>query len=285
VLVAAVPRKRDGIFIIDGLRDVAGFSLAKHPDPDRLGPSLLLSCVPLVKRITRQLAAIDGGTNPLELGLPADAAMPAYRGLLRRLVDNWSGARRVRSARVQFRPRIELHAGLERVWRFLQGGGNLQRGGLRNEAVAPASRADWVIMNESAGGFALRHAQGAIPSVVVGEIVALRPTGRVEVAVAFVRWIQSEHADHLEMGVQLLSPSLKPVMIAMIGALDSAFVRALLAPPSSPFNRVPVLIAASRFVRPHRKLLVRSADGEFEIEPQRLLDSTHVVDIVQVAMP
>ncbi len=284
ILPAAAPKKRDGIFVIDPLRDIAGLSLAKHPDVDGQGPRLLLACTPLVKRITRLLDAIDRGASPLEFGLPSDADTPSYRGLLRQLVDNWSGSRRVRSARVQFRPRIEVHVGLERVWRFLHGDGNLLRGGLRTEAATPAGAADWVIMNESAGGYALRHARGATPSMTVGEIVALRPTGRSEVSVAFVRRIQSEHVDHLEIGVQLLSPKLKPVMIATIGALDSAFARALLAPPSSPFNRVPVLVAASRFVRAHRKLLVRVTEGEFEIEPQRTLESTHVVDVVQIAM-
>lgn len=284
VLVGQLPPKHDGVFVIDRLRDSAGIALSKRRGADGADASIVLACAPLLKRITRQLDALDNGVNPLEIGLPPDATTPAYRGMLRRLLDGWSGSRRTRSARVQFRPRIEVHAGLERVWRFLHGGGNLLRGGLRIDGGAPASTSDWVIMNESAGGFSLRHAQGASPSVTIGEIVALRPSGRVEISVAVVRWMHSEHADHLEIGVQLLTPKLQPVMIASIGALDSAFMRALLAPPASPFNRVPILIAASRFVRPNRNLRVRSTDGEFDIAPQRTLDSTHVVDIVQVAM-
>lgn len=280
VLVGRAPKKRQGIFMIDRNRDAAGFALSKHPDHEGLDASLVLACAPLTRRIARQLDALDSGTNPLELGLPTDAATPAYRGLLRRLLDNWSGSRRTRSARVQFRPRTEVHSGLERVWRILHGAGRLPRDGAAN-----ASTSDWVIVNESAGGFALRHAHGASPSIPVGEIVALRPDGRAEISVAIVRWRHSEHADHLELGVQLLTPQLRPVMIAAIGALDSAFAPALLAPPSSPFNRVPVLIAAARSVRPNRRLLVRSTESELEIEAKRTLDSTNVVDIVQIEMP
>lgn len=285
VLVQPVPSKREGVFIVDDHRDVAGRALAKHSDGTDAGNHVMLACNALLKGITRQLKALDAGTSPLELGLPGEASTPAYRELLRRLHDNWSGSRRTRSARVQFRPRIEVHTGLERVWRFLHGRGSLQRGGLRPEVGAPAETTDWVILNESAGGFALRHALGATPSVLIGEIVALRPLGRSEISVAVVRWIHSEHADHLDVGVQLLAPNLKPVMVASIGSLNTAFMRALLAPPFTPFNRVPVLITASRFVRLNRKLLVRSTEGEFEIQPQRMLDATHVVDIVQVVGP
>lgn len=285
VLVQPVPSRNEGVFVVDGHRDSAGCALAKYSGGTEAGNYVVLACHALLRGISRQIKALDAGTSPLELGLSSDAITPAYRGLLRRLHDSWSGSRRTRSARVQFRPRIEVNIGLERVWRFLHGGGSLQRGGLRGEAGAPATVADWVILNESASGFALRHTEGATPSLVIGEIVALRPVGRREITVAVVRWMHSEHVDHLDVGVQLLAPNLKPVMVASVGSLDSAFVRALLAPPFTPFNRVPVLIIASRFVRLNRKLLVRSIDGEFEIQPQRMLDATHVVDIVQVTGP
>jgi hypothetical protein len=273
-----------GVFVVDVLNDRAGLPIAKHAGVDRLSRGFLLATVPLLRRLGRHVRALEKGASPLEIGLPSDAAVGYYRSLLQRLLDNWTGLRRPRSPRMHFRPRAEIQIGFENAWRFLSRIGDPPSAFARIEMDRQRPATEWAVLNESPGGYALRHVRGALPAVRVGELVAVRAPDREGVSISVVRWIQSEHADHMDIGLQQLAPRLRPVMIASPGSISSGYVRALFAPPSSRFNRVPVLVAPSRQARTNRKIVVRSLDAEFQVHAQRVLESTHQFDLLQVSI-
>jgi hypothetical protein len=276
-------RRPDGVFVVDVHRDRAGTPKAVSPGLDLMRGFLLVTR-PLIGRLGRQLAALEKGAHPLQIGLGADASHAYYRTFLQRLLDSWTGFRHTRGNRTQFRPRAEVVVGLDDAWTFLRQ--SLEPPG---QSLEPITRprldaSDWLILNESPGGYALRHVEGAIPPVKVGQIVGVRPRDRAGVRILIVRWIKSEHATHLDVGLQEPALSLWPVLIGSPGSDRAHYVRALFAPPTPRFNRVPALIAPARVVRAQRILAVRSLHQQFHVRVLRVLDSTQHLDIHQATI-
>ena len=71
-----------------------------------------------------------------------------------------------------------------------------------------------MVINESAGGFAIMHVSGFIEGIVSGGVIALRADADESWTICLVRWSRSDNPEHVELGLQILSNGAQAVDIA-----------------------------------------------------------------------
>lgn len=164
-------------------------------EPDKLQApgALVLDCSAIAPEIDQLIAA-----GPDAAPLPLDT--------LRLLHDAWSAAAASprRFSRTQFKPRIDMIAGLPAITRLLSGKSlGRRQGDAGRDEVTEGS--EWLVINESPDGFGIQHLAGEAPALDIGDLVVLRPREHGKIHICLVR--RSNHAgrEKLELGVQLLS--------------------------------------------------------------------------------
>ncbi|MCL4801213.1 MAG: hypothetical protein KJ025_16590 [Burkholderiales bacterium] len=271
------------VFAIDPLRDRPGVAYAKRHDAKFENGSLLLRTGRLVERLELQLRRLREGVAAASLGLPDEAGSLAYQEMLRRLHSHWRGDRAVRSARAKFHPRVDAWIGLRDIWRALRA--ELPNDRPREQAAAdPPTRAtEWIVLNESSRGFALRHMSGAAPPVQVGELVAIKPRDRGSIYVCLVRWVQSNNPEHLEVGLQQLAPVAEPAVYRPSDT-ERAAPEPILFFPQLPAQRKAAAIAAPPDrLRANDPLSLRHRRGQLNLRAARLIEKTPSVELIEVS--
>jgi cyclic-di-GMP-binding protein len=69
----------------------------------------------------------------------------------------------------------------------------------------------WQVLNVSAGGFALRKFSTSPAAVYVGDIVAIKNSKDKHWELAVLRWANINSMNQLDVGLELISPSITPV--------------------------------------------------------------------------
>ncbi len=151
------------------------------------------SCNRLALLLDTQLAALETGTPPAQINLPAFAASVAGQGVLNRLVNLWGnpGKRRFPRRRQNFR--CQLCVGFDKLI------------GLYGNTHLAGETSTWMITNESPDGYTVMHIAGTTQAITVGDIAALRTEDGIGWQLCIFRWILSENSEHLELGLQVLS--------------------------------------------------------------------------------
>ena len=265
------------VFVIDGRADRAGVALAKRPDALPRQGAWVLATRRLGERAEDHLRQLETGASTMKVGLPYHPNPSQYRDLLQRLAANWRGQRRQRAARMRFRPRAELRVGFPMTWQLLD-----PATADRRQPNGMSAANEWTVLNESPDGFALRHVTGSMTSLNVGEIVGVRLRERAAPFVCIARWIQSDSPDRLEIGLQQVAPKLVPVTFIGDPSHRTTTQPVLFAPTSPDFNRVPVIVAPARLIRPERDFQIHYVGSKIGLHAVRALESTPYVDVLQV---
>jgi len=272
------------VFAIDSRRDKPGVAYTKRADTGYRNGELVLLTHRLVERLESQLKRLRDGVAPSGLGLPDEARTPAYRELMQRLIMHWRGDRKNRSARTRFHPRVDLWVGLREIWRVL-----------RAEAPAETPQADitaretplrsseWIIVNESSRGFALKFMSGALPPISVGEVVALKGKERGSMFVCLVRWIQSNNPEHFEVGLQQLAPMVVPAVYKSSEVERVAPEPVLFFPEVPAQKRVSAVVAAPNRLQSNQSFSLRHRRGWMSLRASRIIEKTPSVELIEVA--
>ncbi len=269
-------------FAIDHRRDKPGVALAKRKDFSLENGEMLLITTALVERIETQLRRVRSGISPGSLGLPDEGATLSYQELLQRLMLNWKGERAVRATRTQFHPRIEVWVGLREIWRALRAETSAESGSDPAGGSAPARATEWIVLNESSRGFALRHMSGTPPPIQVGELVAIKPNGRGAMFVCLVRWIQSNNPEHFEVGVQQLAPVAVPAVYKLSEADRGAPEPVLFFPQLPTQRKAPAIAVSPDQLRGDRPFTLRHRRGRLNLRPGRIIEKTASIELIEV---
>lgn len=233
-----------GLFWIDPERDAPGFAWARKPPPPETAV-LSFSCDRLAALLQRQLAALDAGQTPQQIGLPAFAAGAAGRGVLRRLAGYWGKPMKRRFQRRRQNYRAILCSGLDNLWQLLRDG------------QAAAETSNWMITNESPDGFALMHVAGKTGKLAVGDVAAIRTEASKDWQICIARWALSENPEHFELGLQVLSPRAFPAQLALFtNDGENRQLPALILPELPPLRETETLIVPSDQIPAQPKKLV-----------------------------
>jgi cyclic-di-GMP-binding protein len=271
------------LFAVDPFTDRPGAPLPKRPDGRAESGSLLLDTRALVDRVDTQLRRLNEGVAPGTLGLPHEAALPAYRELLERLLANWRGERRTRSARMQFHPRVDMWVGLREIWRVLRHESPADAGDTARASYGMPPATQWIVLNESARGFALKFMSGTLAPINVGEVVGVRTRDRGITYVCLVRWILSNSPEHFEVGLQQLGPVVVPAVYRPEES-DRVAPEPVLFFPEMPAQRHPstVVAPANRLV-PQQNFSLRHRRGRMSLVASRVLEKTASIELLEVA--
>jgi cyclic-di-GMP-binding protein len=260
-----------GIFLIDIRGDTPGFPYAKRGNGNDAQDRLILDTTRLVAGVRNELQQLR------QIGDPVTQrnAEAGRVDLLQRLEENWRGERIPRGARSHFHPRAELWLGLGNIWR-------LMRESARTVPITAQGAGEWLIVNESARGFALKHVSGATPQLTVGEIVALRREGRGKLHVCVVRWIASNSPEHIEVGLQQLAPVVVPAWYQ--APTDSGVgTESVLYLPTIPGpQQTALLIAPPQRINTSRTVELLHAGGRISLYATRVAESTASAEFIEV---
>lgn len=130
----------------------------------------------------------------------------------------------------------------------------------------------WQLLNSSAGGYCLHADLAQSSRVQVGELLALRESGKQNAIwqLGIVRWMQ-RLSDDLQIGVQALGFRPTPGLLRL-GHLETP-VRSLLLPADTINRRPASLLTLPLALAPQQRAVLSGATGEQEILLSRLLES------------
>lgn len=251
----------------------------RQPDSGQKPP--FFSCSRLADLAKHHLNELDIGIAPGALDLPEFASTPAGKGVLRRIAMFWGtpGKRRFHRRRQSFR--AALCVGVDSLWWLLHNFGEM-----------PENASHWMITNESADGYAIMHVSGVAERLQVGDVVALRAEEAPENQkwqVCVVRWACSENAEHIELGLQVVSPFAIPAQIVVPELANSprkGRVSALLLPELPPLRAHRSLILPAGVINSRRGSFVLMVEGENlqinEVKATHLDEQTSRIEIFTI---
>ena len=267
---AGQQKSGQGLFLIKAQRDVPGYALSKRHHPVPQSHDLLLNTLPLAEHLLDQLARLSAGETAASLSLPAEADDPAFRDLMGRLVKHWGAVPNRRFTRLRTHARVEVCVGIRGIWEFLNSRG-----------AAKAGNGEWMVTNESPRGFALMHVKGPIESIRVGEVVGLRTRESHTCHICVVRWVLSDNPEHLELGLEELAPTARPVSIRKTRGAPQEAERVLLLPEVPSLNQAPAILAPLFPLDSTCELSLGDLQSKLRVRATRLLERTVSVQLVQ----
>ncbi|KAF7600852.1 MAG: hypothetical protein CGU28_00350 [Candidatus Dactylopiibacterium carminicum] len=239
------------------------------------GRSLLFfSTTGLARHAGELLARHEDGHESGEL-----ARTPEFPGvrpvaLLDRLRQHWSLPPRRELPRRRQDYKVEACVGLSTIW-------NVLRNGVAHD---PTLVSHWTVLNESPGGFAIMHLQGHTDGLAAGMAVALRRNPADAWNLCVVRWLRSELANQMEVGLQVVSRSPIPVLVGFRGgSRESRMSMALVLPVLPALRQHQAVMAPAGTYVSRRFTLVSDVDRVY-IAQCRLLSldlQTSNVEIFQ----
>lgn len=245
--------------------------------------SILLNTQELAHALRHHADRLEAGESPKKLRLPDSAREAGYQGLLRRLLKHWLATPKRTYRRTQRIAGTEVCTSLPALHHFLGWHDAVDSADLTFTPAAkesPFISGKWLIVNESAGGLALRGIFKVLPQIRPGEIIGLKMEGSDRWHVGAVRWVKSDKARHLEIGAQLLAPKAMPTTIkpSICGPADE-FLPALLLPEAPLLRQPETLIARHGTFGEQRELLLKFDDETTEtVRAVKLVEQTASFD-------
>lgn len=168
--------------------------------------------------------------------------------LLRRLRSHWMAAPVRGQPRRQHQYQVQVGVGLQAVW-------DIGRAGAPDAGLLH----EWMVLNESPGGLAIMSVAGVRGEIEAGGALALRRDPEQPWAVCVVRWVRSECAGQIEMGLQIIGQSFQSVMVGFRGRAVQQLSPALALPVMEPMRRHPAMLAVAGTYASRRFVFVREA--------------------------
>ncbi|MDR0576783.1 MAG: hypothetical protein LBI87_04465 [Candidatus Accumulibacter sp.] len=228
-----VPAGSPVTFWIDPESDAPATPYSRRP-PAPETPVYSFSCGRLASLLESQLAALETGTPARQIDLPSFASTDAGLGVLTRLIHLWGNPGKRRFPRRKQNYRGKLCLGFDNLCQ------------LYGTTPQPAETSNWMITNESPDGYAVMHLSGKTQAITAGDVAALRTESGSDWQLCIIRWALSENQEHIELGLQILSPRAYTADIALPGASEASTRRPALVLPATPS------------IRPNEGLVVRS---------------------------
>lgn len=200
----------------------------------------------LAASLARQAALLADNARAGGL-LPEDVAPRTARIVLQRIAEHLGAPRKRRFPRRRQGYRATLCFTFEDIVRVLA---------TRSDAGIDLS--EWMIVNESPGGYAAMHVAGKPHKVQVGDLIGMLREGEDAWSVCIVRWALNENQEHLELGLQELSPRVALAHMATPGLARTGEHPALLLPPVPPLREAEAIAFApvTRPAEQHMHVLV-----------------------------
>lgn len=275
------PDHAEAWFWLDASLDQPPVALARLA-PDG-GPCLYFRFGELAKVAGEHLDQLSDGVQPLSIGLPLQAAGADYRNALERARQCWSELRQRRFHRRPQALPVEVCTQLSTLWTALETD-------FREEPDSSEHRltySDWLLFNEGPSGYAIAHVEGEFTGIVAGCALGLRTGADAAWQICLVRWARNNSSNHVELGLEVLAPSVKPVRIQALATRHrEPPIPALLLPALPGLNRSEAILAARGDFNARPFTLLEEDQAHLHIVecvPQRNLIETSSVEVFEFA--
>ena len=218
--------------------DSAPVLLERRP-PNENNHAFFVSCSAILEEIKQALSLLAQESRTPDF-LPTDTPLRTARIALRQLADHLTSPKKRRFSRRRQGYRATMCVGFDEIC------GLLKSGSVQNDLLS-----EWMVVNESPGGYAAMHVSGRPRKAQVGDLVAICREGESRWGINVVRWALSENPEHLEFGLEELAPQAVSGYMATPGQLQGGHPLALLLPAIPPLRMVDAL-AFSPTARPAR---------------------------------
>ncbi|MBN8442562.1 MAG: hypothetical protein J0M28_12835 [Thauera sp.] len=257
---------------IDLSADAPPVAVVRHPVPGA-GRLCHFSPAPMVRRVQEQIEWLEARIIDAELsgvevdgellepdvaGLPFGLTPAEVLALLRRLRDRWSSPPVREQARRQHHYTVQVCVGLRAIWY------------LGRTASTEGRIEEWMVLNESPGGYAVMCVSGAEGRVSAGIALALRRNAADPWSVCIVRWVRSDSPEQIELGLQVVSQSFAPVQVGFRGGEARNTSLALMLPAMPPLRVNPVILAPAGTYTSRRFVFVREGPSLYVAQGRAL---------------
>ena len=229
-------------YLVDLDLDAAPVPGKEAPAPSSASASRVLDTAKLIQALQGFIERIRGGeTVPAdELGIDCLGALSAR--LLRRLGRSWAHMAQRQHSRIRRHGTVSLCRGIGALHFFLSGqtsaaasflppvaendGPDIITPDASDSEVAsdrpsPYRIDRWRVRDISPKGLNLSYVGDATAYVRVGDVVGIQRPGQLgNWSVGVVRWLRSRGAQALEMGVELMAPTVRPVEIGRVRSAE-----------------------------------------------------------------
>ncbi|QDQ26566.1 hypothetical protein FNU76_09385 [Chitinimonas arctica] len=271
-----------GFFLVRLDADVAPAFLGQRPLDVEPSSAILLDTMEMAKHLHKALHSVEQKLP----GASDRSKAQAWIDLLRRVTRQWSITPKRVFQRIRANTRVNMVVGLRMTAFYLNDGKPLLQPVVLDDTVvvdgegplsvsgagySPAD--DWLVINESPGGFALRMEPVPQNCVYrVGDMVGLRAKPGDEWMVACVRWLQApDDGEAVEIGVQVLAPKGEPAMLRpTISHAGASFQPCVILPEVSALKQPPLIVAPRGSFSPMRELAIYTDHGERMVRSVRL---------------
>ncbi|WP_230976822.1 hypothetical protein [Pseudothauera rhizosphaerae] len=180
-------------------------------------------------------------------GLPAGLTPVEVLSLLRRMHERWNAPPYRESPRQHQEYTVQVCAGLRAIWELFQRG------------EQHARIAEWMVYNESPGGYAIISVSGVSGVLSAGMVLALRPHAGKPWSLCIVRWIRSDDAEQVELGLQVIAQGGEAATVGFRGGDVKTMTPALVLPPLPGVRHGPAILVQTGSYTSRRFVLI--SDG------------------------
>ena len=266
---------KDCQYQIEFDRDQPAVSVARKRNANSTvgGPRHILDLTTMVDHVASLLRQIETGTPAKELDLGGDCLDEACKNMLGHLLTNWRGNKIRESARIPMNGVVSVCTGLGAIHHFVyhhqivqDESKNLTNGkkspvllsgsenGLSSNHRAGFRVAKWDIVNASSGGALVRGHDNSGINVWVGDLVALVDGGiHAPIKLFTVRWLKEQGENGLEIGLELLSSSVRPILVGHERGPGSYVPGLLLEKVTTGQKRLPATLVLQKDLRGKQK--------------------------------
>jgi hypothetical protein len=262
-----------GWFWIDPDQDTPPISISRR-EPPQVDGLIYFSAEELARRATALIDQLEGDA-PLPSGLPSHLGRPEAATLLRRVREYWACPPRREHSRRRNQYAVRVCCGLDTIWKMLREPGSARQTRLSSE---------WMVVNESPTGYAIMQVTGTANDLSPGMALALRRSDEELWTLCVVRWIRTETPEQIELGLQVIANTAKPVTVGFRNANQTRPMRpALVLPPVAALGRQQSILAPAGTYSARRFMLV-SDTNRLYVAQGRLLSldmQTAAVELFQ----
>ncbi len=262
-----------GWFWVDPDQDTPPISIHRRPPPPVEG-LLYFSGEELARRATCLIDQLEGDTPPSPDTHPG-MERHEVATLLRRVREYWACPPHREHSRRRNQYAVQVCCGLDNIWKMLREPGSARQS---------AHSSEWMVVNESPTGYAIMQVTAAAATLTAGIAIALRRDDEEPWTLCVVRWIRSETPEQVELGLQVIANSAKPVTVGFRNAnRPRAMSPALVLPPIQAAGRQQAILAPAGTYCARRFMLV-SDTNRLYVAQGRLLSldmQTAAVELFQ----
>lgn len=198
----AVTESHSGVFLIKLDSNQLPIPFNKNSHQPNINSDILLVTIDIARKMHQDLQILKEGKIPADGYFPSNTLNLNYVDLITYLIKQLGATPKRLFSRASQDNKVQLLFGVSAAFQALEASTqNLVKTSI------------WQVQNTSATGFALKKFQAVEVNIKVGDFIAMKETDDGIWSVGVLRWIIADEQDHVDIGFQLLTPTMQAISL------------------------------------------------------------------------